>query len=98
MRSVFRLSIAVATGLATCHINVYAEPQAKDTKKSQSVPAQQLDTYTNISLFDAMKSGEVVAHAEGTGDGRMRLTMQNNSKRKLRVILPPGLIASGASG
>ena len=36
--------------------------------------------------------------AEGTGDGRMTLSLTNRTNRKLRVVLPPGLIASGATG
>ena len=36
--------------------------------------------------------------AEGTGDGRMTLSLTNRTNPKLRVVLPPGLIASGATG
>ena len=37
-------------------------------------------------------------HAEGRGDGRMTVSVTNRTKRQLRVVLPPGLIAQGATG
>ncbi len=35
---------------------------------------------------------------EGRGDGRMTISVTNRTKRQLRVVLPPGLIAQGATG
>ncbi|MFM7319747.1 MAG: hypothetical protein ACKO5E_22595, partial [bacterium] len=99
MPSLKNISIAVFSGLLTLQSqSLIADGNQKETKSNQGLKATQTDSFTNVNLLDAIRSGEVVARAEGTGDGRMRLTMQNNSKRKLRVILPPGLIASGASG
>ena len=61
--------------------------QQKDDKK---VP--------EISLLDAMRDGLVSVKAEGNGDGRMTLAVTNKSHRQLRVVLPPGIIAQGATG
>ena len=36
--------------------------------------------------------------AEGTGDGRISIAVTNKSDRQLNVVLPPGLVASGATG
>src|SRR4051794_6662292 len=51
-----------------------------------------------ISLPDAMREGSVPANAEGPGDGNMAISVTNHTSHKLRVMLPPGLVASGASG
>ena len=42
--------------------------------------------------------GDISVKAEGSGDGRMTLSLTNRTKRHLRVVLPPGLIASGVTG
>jgi hypothetical protein len=51
-----------------------------------------------IDLLDAMKKGLVGVQAEGTGDGRMTLSVTNRTNRPLRVVLPPGIVAQGATG
>jgi hypothetical protein len=51
-----------------------------------------------INLLDALRDGTVSADAEGTGDGRMTLSLTNRTRRPLRIVLPPGLIAQSATG
>ena len=51
-----------------------------------------------ISLFDGIRSGVLRVSAEGTGGDRMNLAVTNRSSRRLRVVLPPGLLASGVTG
>jgi len=51
-----------------------------------------------ISLLDAARAGDVSIDAEGIGDGRMIVAVTNHSPRKLNVVLPPGLVASGTTG
>ena len=51
-----------------------------------------------LDLLEGLRTGVVSVDAEGTGDGRMTLSVTNRSDRQLRVVLPPGLIASGATG
>jgi hypothetical protein len=51
-----------------------------------------------MNLLDAMREGLVTVKAEGIGDGRMTLSVTNKSKRQLRVVLPPGIIAQSATG
>src|SRR5262249_40544914 len=53
---------------------------------------------SEVNLLDATRSGEVTITAEGRGDGRMTLSVTNNTRRRLRVVLPPGIIARGATG
>jgi hypothetical protein len=61
-------------------------------------PAQGKEEVPSVSLFDGLRSRRLAVEAEGLGDGRMTLTVTNRTDRKLRVVLPPGLVASGASG
>ena len=50
-----------------------------------------------LSLLDAATAGKIVARAEGNGDGRMTVSVTNR-RRRSHVVLPPGLIAVGATG
>ncbi|MHC5543638.1 hypothetical protein ACYOEI_35890, partial [Singulisphaera rosea] len=51
-----------------------------------------------VNLLEALRDRSIGVKAEGTGDGRMTLSVTNNTKRPLRVVLPPGLIATSATG
>ncbi|MHC5540020.1 hypothetical protein ACYOEI_17515, partial [Singulisphaera rosea] len=51
-----------------------------------------------INVFEGLRTKQLAVEAEGTGDGRMTLSLTNKTSRRLRVVLPPGLIASGATG
>src|SRR5262249_10829980 len=66
------------------------EEPAANTSKPDPIPG--------VGLLDALRSGTVAVDTEGTGDGNMAITVANQTGRKLRVILPPGLVASGVSG
>ena len=66
-----------------------------DVEENVAGEPEQLPT---ISVLDGLRTGQIAAKAEGAGDGRITLSLTNRSKRKLRVVLPPGLIASGAAG
>jgi len=74
------LSAAVLGGVA-----VGSEPPKQGSEKS----------LVTVGLFDGIRQGTLTASAEGTGDGRMMLSLTNRSSRQLRVVLPPGLIAYG---
>src|SRR5512135_1998172 len=65
------------------------KPQSQTSKEDEVPP---------YNLLDAMRDGIVSVHAEGIGDGRMSLSVTNKTKLQLRVVLPPGLIASGTTG
>jgi hypothetical protein len=67
-------------------------PALEPSPRAAEPPVSPLD------LFDGLRSGALAATAEGSGDGRMILSVTNRSRRPLRILLPPGLIASGASG
>ena len=51
-----------------------------------------------FSLTDGQRSGQLTVSAKGTGDGRMAVSVANKTQRPLKVVLPPGLVAVGATG
>ena len=63
--------------------------------KSQSKAEQEVP---ETNLLDAVRDGLVAVDAEGRADGRMTMTITNKTRRQLRVVLPPGIIAQGATG
>src|SRR5579883_1246928 len=65
--------------------------------KDQPAPTTDQDVST-LDLLDAVQKGFVAVKAEGTGDGRMTLSVTNRTKRALRVVLPPGIVAQSATG
>jgi hypothetical protein len=67
----------------------------RDDKNKTSSTEQDLPS---IDVLEGLRSGKLSATAEGLGDGRMTLSITNRTNSKLRVVLPPGLVASGATG
>ena len=67
----------------------------KSKSKAQVVKAQIVDEkdIPTYNLLDAMNQGLVGVEATGRGDGRMTVSVTNNSGKQLRVVLPPGIIA-----
>jgi len=43
---------------------------------------------TETDVLAGLKSGQLAAKAEGTGDGRITLSITNRTKKPLRVVLP----------
>src|SRR5438874_2138696 len=72
----------------------------RDTRSHDGAEAEpgRKDEPTTIDVLSGLRDGRLAAEAEGTGDGRITIAITNRSSRPLRVVLPPGLIASGASG
>lgn len=58
-----------------------------------SAPPAGLATDT-LDVLQAGKSGELSVAVHGHGQDRVRLTLRNSGKRRLNVIIPPGLVAA----
>ncbi len=73
---------------------------SKDGSRKKADPSQTKDMpdTPTINLLDAMRDHLVSVQAEGIGDGRMTMSLTNRTKRSLRVVLPPGIVAQGATG
>ncbi len=50
-----------------------------------------------VSILDARDRGLIRVDARGAGQERVTLALANQSDRRLRVILPPGLVAANAT-
>jgi hypothetical protein len=68
----------------------FATKRPAEAKTDQNIP--------EINLLDAKRQGLVSVAAEGRGDGRMTISVTNRTRRALRVVLPPGIIAQSATG
>src|SRR5208282_922411 len=69
--------------------------KAVTTAKQPASDDENIPTY---NLLEAMSQGLVGVEASGRGEGRMTVSVTNNTKKQLRVVLPPGIIAQGATG
>jgi hypothetical protein len=51
-----------------------------------------------VKVLEAEKAGTLAVEVRGQGQDRVRVTLKNNSAKRLNVVLPPGLVASSATG
>ncbi len=93
------LAAGLVTGFLTIGASVATAqnfPSAAADSEPTSVPVA-VATET-IDLLEGQSAGDLGVVARGHGQDRVRLTIQNRSKRRLNVIVPPGLVASSALG
>jgi hypothetical protein len=74
-----------------------AAAQAVDVESDPSTLPSGVETET-VDLLRACKAGDLRVAAHGQGQDRVRLSIQNNSSKRLNVVVPPGLVASSAAG
>jgi hypothetical protein len=79
-----------AAGLMTCSLaaTAWAEPG--------EAPPTDATTGRAVSVLDARKAGDLKIEARGSGQDRVKITLTNKSAQRLKVVLPPGLVASSA--
>src|SRR5262245_9044846 len=62
-------------------------PGTKKAAKAQVATVDRdKDELPALNLLEAARAGTVSLNAEGTGDGRMTLSVTNKTKRQLRVV------------
>src|SRR5262245_53784663 len=66
--------------------------------RASPASAKPSDEPPAVSLLDAMRKGSVAVQAEGRSDGRITVSVTNRTRKPLRVVLPPGIIAQSATG
>ena len=64
---------------------------------SEPVPATDLEAKT-VSILQARDTGELDVKVRGGGAEQVKVSLQNTTGRRLNVVLPPGLVAAGATG
>jgi hypothetical protein len=70
-------------------------PKTADDAKNKPGTEREVPEY---NLLDAMRENLVSVQAEGIGDGRITMSVSNRTSRRLRVIMPPGIVAQSATG
>ncbi len=64
-----------------------------------SDPTPEADTpVETVKVLDAEKAGMLAVDVRGSGSESVKVILRNQSGKKLKVILPPGLVASNAVG
>ncbi len=88
--------LAGALALAVPAMAIAQDARHKD-KSKQGAPKsdQDIPSYT---LTEAANKGLVAVDARGSGDGRLTVSVKNLTRRSLRVVLPPGIVAQSATG
>jgi hypothetical protein len=83
-------SLAKTRSTSSKAVKARSKVDKSHSKAEQDVP--------ETNLLDAVRDGLVAVDAEGRADGRMTMSITNKTRRQLRVVLPPGIIAQGATG
>ena len=64
---------------------------------AEPVPGAEAQAET-VQVLAAEKAGALAIEVRGQGQDRVRVGLRNTSGRRLNVVLPPGLVASGMAG
>ena len=81
-------------GPTIAQVRAMAGPIIRSLPNSRSV---EVATAT-VNVLEAGRAGDLNVVAKGQGQDRVHLTLHNRSKRRLNVIIPPGLVAASAAG
>ncbi len=68
-------------------------PAPAAARAEPSAPPAEVATET-VDLLQARKAGDLTVAARGQGQDKVRMTLRNTTKRRLNVIVPPGLVAA----
>jgi hypothetical protein len=75
-----------------------AQAQAPTSRNSEPSSPPAAVTTETVDLLAASKTGDIKLVARGQGQERVHLSIRNTSKRRLNVIVPPGLVAASTAG
>jgi hypothetical protein len=71
-----------------------AQPPAPAAVRPEpSAPPAEVASET-VDLLAAGKAGDLLVTARGHGQDKVKMTLRNTTKRRLNVIVPPGLVAA----
>ncbi len=68
-------------------------PAPAASRPEPSTPPASIATET-VDLLEAGKAGDLTVVARGQGQDKVKMTIRNTTKRRLNVIVPPGLVAA----
>jgi hypothetical protein len=84
----------LAAGLFTGFLTIGASTATAQTRTSVPVAV----ATETVDLLEGRNGGDLDVVARGQGQDRVRLTIKNRSKRRLNVVIPPGLVAASTVG
>jgi hypothetical protein len=87
-----------AAGLLSCSLFGAAAVTPARAEPAEPLPTADDLAPEPVSVLDAHKSGDLTVDARGAGQDRVKITLKNTSARRLKVVIPPGLVASSATG
>ncbi len=64
---------------------------------AEPLPSADASASESVSILDAVKAGDLSVEVRGAGQDRVKMTLKNASARRLKVVIPPGLVASSAA-
>ena len=91
----------LAAGLASGIILIAGETaraQAPAATEPEASAAPAAVATEKVDLLDGRNAGDLDVVARGHGQDRVRLSIRNLSKKRLNVVIPPGLVASSVLG
>ncbi|MEW4569815.1 hypothetical protein AB1L88_18275 [Tautonia sp. JC769] len=93
----WRLRDLVRAGAAAGLLFAMAGPMLRAQEPTEPLPGASLLGET-VDILRAQRTGALEVEARGAGNDRVELRLRNTSNQRLHVVLPPGLVASAASG
>jgi hypothetical protein len=87
-----------AAGLLTSSLLGAAFTAPAWAEPAEPAPKANAAASETVSILDARKAGELAVELRGAGQDRVKMTLKNTSGKRLKVVLPPGLVASSATG
>ncbi len=96
-RHLCRVRAWSAAGLLTCSFLGGAAPSVARAEPAEPTPGADAAASEAVSVLDARKAGDLSVDARGAGQDRVKMTIKNTSGKRLKVVLPPGLVASSAA-
>ena len=95
-RSLGLVRAAFGAGLLFLLGTLFATARAAEPAPPPDSPA--LPATESLSILQAQAQGLITVDARGAGQDRVRVMLTNRSPKRLNVVLPPGLVASSATG
>ncbi|MGE3821467.1 MAG: hypothetical protein AB7I30_18815 [Isosphaeraceae bacterium] len=92
------LSLVRALSVTGLLVMALASPSATRADSDESNPRPDVVATETVSILDARKAGDLSVTVRGAGQRQVKMTLKNESDRRLQVVLPPGLVASSVAG
>jgi hypothetical protein len=75
--------------------SLFVGTSVRAAEPADPVPTADAQAET-VKILDAKKSGDLTVELRGRGQSQVKMTLSNTSKRRLNVVIPPGLVAASS--